>query len=72
MHTPAIPIHLHRSTAAIYRPADMLLILVPLEIVQRRRVYPLPADPQIHPLPLWQLNGDITAGIGEVYIFPGR
>ena len=52
MHFPAIPIHPHRYPTAIQRAIDMMLIDIPTEIVHRRTMYPLPADPQIHPLPL--------------------
>lgn len=55
MHFAAISIYTDRYPAAIQRTIDMMLIDIPTEIVHRRTMYPLPADPQIHPLTLRQL-----------------
>ena len=55
MHFAAISIYMYRYPAAIQRAIDMMLIDIPTEIVHRRAMHPLPADPQVHPLPLRQL-----------------
>ena len=55
MHFAAISIYMYRYPTAIQRAIDMMLIDIPTEIVHRRAMHPLPADPQVHPLPLRQL-----------------
>ena len=52
MHFAAIPIYMDRYPTAIQRAIDMMLIDIPTEVVHGRTMYPLPADPQIHPLSL--------------------
>src|SRR5580692_2229618 len=66
MHFAAISINMNRYPAAIQRAIDMMLIDIPTEIVHRRTMYPLPANAQIHPLPLRQLQADIPARILEI------
>ena len=55
MHFAAISIYTDRYPAAIQRTIDMMLVDIPTEIVHRRTMHPLTADPQIHSLALWQL-----------------
>ncbi len=63
MHIAAISIHLHGDTTPIQGAIDMLIIHTALETIHGGRMHMLACDPQIHALPLWQLQTDVPGRV---------
>jgi len=61
--------HFHRDPAPIHSPVDVFLVGFTLEIDERADLDPIRGYLQVQSLPLRQLHGDISAGIGQIEIF---